>query len=602
MTHEGRSSRRIGMRRLNSTHSILLAALILGATLLTGVMVSAADSDLDPSFDGDGIVVTDHREFEQIHAIVIQPDGKIVAAGLSGIIHDNIQEPTSIMVARYNVDGSLDSTFGSGGVVTTDVGTYARAWAVALQADGKIVVGGRGGTFLQANFAVVRYNPNGTLDNTFGSGGIVTHSLGGISQFTGVAVQSDGKIVASGEAPGGGSFSMFTVARYNTNGSLDTTFDGDGVSQAIPVGFQVSPTATARGLALQLDQKIVVAGVCVFGSTLKSCTSRYNSDGSLDSTFDGDGLVATDFDSSFGSVAEGVKIQPDGKLVVAGQAFTTSGVIPALARYNVNGSLDTSFDGDGRVTTPNSLQLEAEALALQPNGKIVVVGRGFTFSPFFSAITAVRYDSNGSLDSTFGSGGFVTTFVGTSQAFAVAVQTDGRIVVGGYGNFVADVGAVVSDFALVRYGMAVNQTEGRVSGGGWIDSPAGAFTPVPTATGKVNFGFVCHVQNDANVPTGNTHVRFNAGNLNFQSTSYETLVISGAKAQCTGTGTINGSGSYHFLLTVIDGDQPGGDGADKLRIRIWSDSSGVIYETQFNAPDNADPTTVLGGGNISIQH
>jgi len=599
MDHE-RSSERIGMRRLISTHSVLLTALILGATLLTGVIVSAADSDLDPSFDGDGIVVTDHGEFEQIHAIVIQPDGKIVAAGLSGILHDTVQEPLSMMVARYNVDGSLDSTFGSGGIVTTEIGTYARAWAVALQADGKIVVGGRGGTFLQANFALVRYNANGSLDNTFGSGGIVTKSFGAFSQITGVGVQADGKIVVSGDAPGPGSFSMFTVARYNTNGSLDTTFDSDGVSQPVPNGFQVSPTVTARGLALQLDQKIVVAGVCVFGSTLKSCTSRYNnSDGSLDNTFDGDGLVATDFDSSFGSVAEGVKIQPDGKIVVAGQAFTTNGVIPALARYNADGSLDTSFDGDGRVTTPHSLQLEAEALALQPNGKIVVVGRGFTFSPFFSAITAVRYDPNGSLDSTFGDGGFVTTFVGTSQAFAIAIQTDGRIVVGGYGNLVANADAVVSDFALVRYGMP---KEGGISGGGWIDSPAGALVQMPTATGKVHFGFVCHFQNGANVPTGHTQFQFNAGNLNFKSTSYEGLVISGAKAQCTGTGTINGSGSYHFLLTVIDGDQPSGDGADKFRMRILSDSNDVIYDNQFNAPDNADPTTLLGGGNIAIQH
>ena len=599
MTHE-RSSGRIGIRRLISLNSVLLTALILGATLLTGVMVFAADSDLDPTFDGDGIVVTDHDEFEQVHAIVIQPDGKIVAAGLSGILHDTVQEPTRMMVARYNVDGSLDSTFGSGGIVTTEVGTYARAWAVALQADGKIVVGGRGGTFLQANFALVRYNANGSLDNTFGGGGIVTKSFGGFSQITGVAVQADGKIVVSGDAPGAGSFSMFTVARYNTSGSLDPAFDGDGVSQPVPIGFQISPTVTARGLALQLDQKILVAGVCVFGSTLKSCTSRYNnSDGSLDNTFDGDGLVATDFDSSVGSVAEGVKVQPDGKIVVAGQAFTTNGVIPALARYNADGSLDAGFDGDGRVTTPNSLQLEVEALALQSDGKIVVVGRGFTSSPFFSAITAVRYDPNGSLDSTFGSGGFVTTFVGTSQAFAVAIQTDGRIVVGGYGNLVADPGSVVSDFALVRYGLP---KEGGVSGGGWINSPAGALVHVPTATGKVNFGFVCHFQNGANVPTGHTQFQFNRGNLKFQSTSYEGLVISGAKAQCTGTGTINGSGTYHFLLTVIDGDQPGGDGADKFRMRILSDSNDVIYDNQFNAPDSADPMTVLGGGNITIQH
>ena len=132
-------------------------------------------------------------------------------------------------------------------------------------------------------------------------------------------------------------------------------------------------------------------------------------------------------------------------------------------------------------------------------------------------------------------------------------------------------------------------------GGGWIDSPEGAFALMPSLSGKANFGFVSKYQNGASVPTGNMQFHFNAGSLNFQSTSYDWMVISGGrKAQYKGAGTINGSSSYNFMLTAIDGDR------DKFRIRIWSDSNGLIYDNQLNSPDSADPTTVLGGGNIVI--
>lgn len=587
-------------------YSVLFVALVFSVSLFASVMVSAADSDLDPTFDGDGIVTTDHDEYEQINDIVIQPDGKILAAGHSGILHDTIQQPLRMMVARYNIDGSLDATFGSGGIVTTDIGEYARAWGIALQADGKIVVAGRGGTIFQSSFTVVRYNPNGSLDPTFGSGGIVTTVIGSFAQITDVVIQSDGKIVAAGEATAQGApfvTIVATLARYNTDGSLDATFDGDGVSQPIPAGFAVSPILTPWGVTLQVDQKIVIAGGCGLDSTLKFCVSRYNSGGSLDNTFDSDGLVATDFDSSSGGNAKGISIQPDGKIVAAGQSFSPSGVIPALARYNTDGSLDSSFDSDGRVTTPNSLQFEAEKLALQSDGKMVVVGRGFVADPVFHSVMVVaRYDSDGSMDETFGSGGITTTSVGTvhSAASAVAIQADGRIVVGGYGNFTSGLEATFSDFALVRYGMAVNESA-IVSGGGWIDSPQGAFVLMPNAKGKASFSFVSMNKNGASVPTGNTRFKFDAGDLNFQSTSYESLVVFGNKAQFKGVGTINGSGSYRFTLTCIDGDLPGG-GQDKLRMRISSDSTGLIYDNQLNAPESADPATELGGGNIVIHH
>jgi len=435
VTHKDKFAPRTRAHRLISHYSTRLSPLVLVAILVTTVIVSAADSDLDPSFDGDGIVTTDHGEFEQINDLVIQPDGKIVAAGHSGIFQGATQEPLSMMVARYNADGSLDATFGSGGIVTTAIGTYAKAWAVAIQADSKIVIAGRSGTVFQSDFTLVRFTPNGSLDTSFGSGGIVITTFGAFSQIEDVTTQSDGKIVVTGDAPGVGTSSMFTVARYNADGSLDTTFDGDGVSQAVPAGFPVSPGVVPQAIAIQADHKIAVAGFCVIDSSLKFCVSRYDSNGLLDNTFDSDGLVVTDFDSSFGGFANDLSIQPDDKIVAAGQSFGPSGVVPALARYNPDGSLDISFDVDGRVTMPNSVQFEPAALALQSNGKMVIVGRDFLF--FDSAMAAARFNSDGSIDETFGSGGIVTTSAGTghSAATSVAIQMDGRIVTGGYGNF-----------------------------------------------------------------------------------------------------------------------------------------------------------------------
>jgi hypothetical protein len=142
---------------------------------------------------------------------------------------------------------------------------------------------------------------------------------------------------------------------------------------------------------------------------------------------------------------------------------------------------------------------------------------------------------------------------------------------------------------------------GFVTGGGWINSPAGAYVPNPSLAGKANFGFVSRYHYGAMVPTGNTEFQFKTGSLNFHSTSYEWLVVAGKKAQYKGSGKINGTGEYDFMLTAIDGQQPGGDGMDKFRIRIWDRTNGgLIYDNQLNAADSDDPTTLLGGGSIVI--
>jgi hypothetical protein len=154
----------------------------------------------------------------------------------------------------------------------------------------------------------------------------------------------------------------------------------------------------------------------------------------------------------------------------------------------------------------------------------------------------------------------------------------------------------------VAYFSVYDPTAGFVTGGGWITSPVGAYSADPTLTGKANFGFNAQYKKGNNVPDGNTEFQFQAGNLNFKSTSYGTgsLVIAGAKAIFQGTGTINGTGSYNFMISAIDGSISGGGGVDKFRIKIQTAGGGVVYDNNVNASNNADPTTVLGGGSIVI--
>jgi hypothetical protein len=154
--------------------------------------------------------------------------------------------------------------------------------------------------------------------------------------------------------------------------------------------------------------------------------------------------------------------------------------------------------------------------------------------------------------------------------------------------------------SVFQYVVVYDPSAGFATGGGWINSPAGAYVPNPSLAGKATFGFESKYQNGANLPTGITEFQFHAASMNFSSTSYEWLVVAGTKAQYKGFGTINGAGNYRFMLTAIDGQINGKDNADKFRIKIWANNGGLVYDNQMNSPDTDDPTTVIGGGNIII--
>jgi uncharacterized delta-60 repeat protein len=331
--------------------------------------------------------------------------------------------------------GQLDPTFGNGGIVTTaglNIGGFGTALAVLLQPDGKEVAVGGWSARNGSGFALVRYTPSGTLDSTFGSGGVVTLNFGQLG--TGAALQSDGKIVVVGSGGGG-----FALARFNTNGTLDNTFGKKGeVTTSFVSGIYTG--AIARSVAIQADGKIVLAGY-TGGNTYAAqqwAVARYNANGTLDTTFGSGGKVISAISPS-GNVIYGLAIQPDGKLLVAGDY---NAEYFAVGRYNSNGSFDTSFGNSGVVTTavvtlPNSQGDLARKLTLQSDGKIVVVGGGSAVSVDGSTTydfwDLARYNSDGSLDTSFGGTGCVTEPFGYS-AYAVGIEpSDGKIVVAGEG-------------------------------------------------------------------------------------------------------------------------------------------------------------------------
>jgi uncharacterized delta-60 repeat protein/uncharacterized repeat protein (TIGR01451 family) len=278
--------------------------------------------------------------------MAIQGDGKLVVAGLA-----DVSGTGDFALARYKADGSLDTSFDADGKVTTDfdAGSSDLAYAVALQGDGKIVAAGVAVISGTNDFALARYNTDGSLDTSFDGDGLTTTDFGaGLDQASGLAIQTDGKIVAVGRADISGAFD-FPLARYNADGSLDTTFDGDG---KVTTDF-AGDIDLAYGVAIQTDGRIVAAGRAVVSGNRHFALARYNADGSPDTIFSGDGKVTTDFAGSFAQ-AFGLAIQADGKIVAAGFA----GADFALARYQSEGVGDLALGKTGptgRVPTGRSM-------------------------------------------------------------------------------------------------------------------------------------------------------------------------------------------------------------------------------------------------------
>lgn len=394
---------------------------------------------LDPGFNGGKVFTTFSFDYglgpeifgqDEVSAIAVQADGKIVAIGktYNGFYFD-------FAIARYNTNGTLDNTFGDGGMAHTSFGTYTgiddRALAVAIQADGKIIVVGLSDNGLSpsTDFTIVRYKTNGSPDSSFGINGIVYTGFGGdMAEATCVSIQADGKIVVAGYTAGVNP-TDFAVARYNIDGSPDNSFNGNGKV--------VTALSTQQdeiySMVIQPDGKILVAGRTYAAFKNEVAIVRYNMDGSPDNSFDGDGVLITSI-TAISSEARGIALQSDGKIVIAGPAHSGTNIDFFVARFNSNGTSDNSFDGDGKTLTAiGSGDDHAFALTIQNDGKIIVAGNRINNNAPYDDFAMVRYNTNGTPDNTFDGDGKLTVDMGnpgSERAYSITTYND-RIYVAG---------------------------------------------------------------------------------------------------------------------------------------------------------------------------
>ncbi|MFZ1220816.1 MAG: delta-60 repeat domain-containing protein [Chthoniobacterales bacterium] len=420
----------------------LILALVLALFGGAG-LAQAADGDLDPTFGNGGKVLTDFNSSNDwLSRIAAQPDGKIVAIGDTHPSHRGA-------LARYNPDGTLDQTFGNGGKVITVASVRESAAGLLILPDGKIMIGGSFGEF-DTSFLLLRFNSNGSVDSTFGNGGMVTTNLGTDNdRVYALALQSDGKIVAAGKKgiqfnPTEQRKGNAALARYNPDGSLDPTFGSGGI---VINDFGQGLESYAIEVVIQPDGRIVIAGESAYAFLV----ARYNSNGTLDPTFGNGGFTEVNFGNLSWDHGRDVLLQADGKIIVVGISEINSPYDSfAVARFNPDGSLDQSFGNGGKFVMVDQGDLEAGVL--QSDGKLIALG---TSGDDFELL---RLNLDGSLDSTFGIGGIVTTTFGGSAADPsdLILQADGKLVAGGLSS--TDNYFQNTDFALARYLDGANPT------------------------------------------------------------------------------------------------------------------------------------------------
>jgi uncharacterized delta-60 repeat protein len=419
-------------------HALAFLA-ILVLLLGSGPMALATDGDLDPTFGTGGKVTTDfNNSTDWLSRIALQPDGKIVAIGETHPSHRGA-------LARYNPGGTLDATFGNGGKVITAANVRESAAGLLILPDGKIMTCGSIDlpNSQDTSFVLLRFNSDGSVDPTFGNDGTVTTNINNDNDRAyALARQSDGKIVAAGKRgiqfyPSEQRKGNVALARYNLDGSLDATFGNGGI---VVNDFGQGLESYALEVIIQPDGRIIIAGE----STYAFLVARYNSNGTLDTTFGNGGFTLVNFGNQSWDHGRDAVLQSDGKIILVGIAeINTPYDSFAVARFNPDGSLDQTFGNGGKFVMVN--QGDLEAAVLQSDGKLIALGT--TGNNF----TLLRFNLNGSLDPTFGSGGTVTTTFGGGNAEGIDLvfQADGKLLAGGLTS--SDFYFSNSDFALARF-------------------------------------------------------------------------------------------------------------------------------------------------------
>ncbi|MEO7801571.1 MAG: Ig-like domain-containing protein, partial [Ginsengibacter sp.] len=454
---------------------------------------------LDNSFGTGGLQTTDFGNTDDFcQSIIVQPNGKIIAAGYN---YNYLSQDFKIAVARYNEDGSTDKSFGSNGRLNSESG-FAVPNGAAIQNDGKLVMIAK-----PADYVLLRYNTNGTLDDTFGTNGNVEMDFS-LFEFNDLVIQNDQKILIAGHGPFFNS--DFLLARFTASGKVDKSFSGDGHlltdfgsssdflssivvqrdgkiiaggvtqnseninsialsrynSEGVPdKQFGKSGRLTdqfRQGLTtyntsvLQADGKLIAAGSVWNGIDFDFVIARYDTKGNLDNTFNVKGYQTIDFKSN-NDYINSITIQKDGKIVAAGYSGTNTNSGFAIARINTDGSIDKSFDKDGKTTTHFNGNVDiAYGVSLQKDDKIIVTGSSqLEFNEetnrYSSDFIIARYNADGTMDNSFAFDGFLNIDLGGDDIpKAIAIDQDDNIVVGGYSQIFDGADIERSYFAIIR--------------------------------------------------------------------------------------------------------------------------------------------------------
>lgn len=572
----------------NATFDVTLSAAVAEGAFISATATSSGGSTSEfalsvaatgspntrPYFgeNGDGSVTTTipGSSLDFGFGSVVQTDGKIIVAGSSNIADFDIS------LVRYHADGSVDQTFGTDGVATLDLGGNELGFDVALQSDGKIVVAGQTDIAADIDLLTVRFNTDGSLDTTFDSDGYAIVDINGDDSAADVAIQSDGKLVVVGTNDGGGH--DFSVVRYETTGALDTTFDSDGV---FTHDFGGSSFDQATSVALQSDGKIVVGG----SSAVQFGLIRLTTAGVLDTTFDTDGKVTTDFGAGSETI-NSLAIQADGKIVAGG----TADLDFALARYNVDGSLDTTFDTDGLQTSDMGATEQAYDIALTATEKIVISGSTNIIGT--NDVMVQRYNSDGSIDTTFNTVGTRITVVGgtSENGYSVNALDDGKLLVGGN---TSPNGLLLNRYLEsgpedTTFGATTNRLNGNptfTEGGAAVvlDADVSIFDAELSTSDDFNGTTLTLVRNggsnsdDVFSPTGN--LEFNSGNLVLSSSTIGTYL------------QLNGTLALSFTTSVTNAQVN-----EVMRSLAYSNTSGsppasVLLNWTFSDQNTGDQGT-----------
>ncbi len=445
------SLKRAGRGRHQGRKRTNLARLMRMEALENRFALTAA-GDLDTTFGIGGLVTADSMTTSPLssQSVQVQADGKILVAGYKDGGPSTLND---FEVVRYNTNGSLDTSFGVAGRVTIDFGSgpfphHDYATELVVQADGKIIIAGQT-TEVQSvlvpvydfdvivgyetqvlnytDFAVARLNPNGSLDNSFGLNGKLSIDFDSDTDLCqAIAVQQDGKILMAGYVIQPGTGYDIALARLNVDGTLDSSFDGDGM-EVLDFGSDET-TGAVSALA---NGSILVTGLASSPATAGTLVMRLNSDGTLDNTLDGDGsfIIAGEL------LGYSAAVQTNGKLVLGGYV-EADGSDFLVARYNENGTVDPTFDGDGKQIVDFGYDETVSDIAIQPDGKIVAVG-WLAYEGAFIDFAVMRLTVSGSLDTSFSDDGKQTIDFGANSesASSVALQADGKIVIIGPVDF-----------------------------------------------------------------------------------------------------------------------------------------------------------------------